>query len=164
MGECFRRLAPSPLLCEEHVQKPMNLRQTVSDWCRRIFPKKTLGQRGEAAAARYLCHRGYKVLARSDRLGPGELDLVMLDRDTIVFVEVKTRQSHEAGHPAEAVDEPKQRRLTRLAVSFLKRHRLLECPARFDVVAVTWPADKWFPKIEHMKNAFDAVGKWELYS
>ena len=56
----------------------------------RLFPKKTLGQRGEAAAARFLRRRGYKVLARGDRFGPGELDLVMLDGETIVFVEVKT--------------------------------------------------------------------------
>jgi putative endonuclease len=142
----------------------MNLRQVVSRWLERIFPPKTLGQRGEAAAARYLCRRGHKVLARGDNFGPGELDLVMLDRGTIVFVEVKTRQSHEQGHPAEAVDEQKQRRLTRQAVTFLKRHGLLERPARFDVVAITWPAGKWFPTIEHIPNAFEAVGKWEFYS
>ena len=142
----------------------MILRQAVSRWLERVFPKKTLGQRGEAAAARYLRRRGLKILARGDRSGPGELDLVALDRDTIVFVEVKTRQSHDAGHPAEAVDEQKQRRLTRLAVTFLKRHRLLERPARFDVIAVTWPAGKWFPTIEHIKNAFEAVGTWEFYS
>ncbi len=131
----------------------------------RFRPQKTLGQRGEAAAARFLRRRGYKILARSDQFGPGELDLVALDRRrTIVFVEVKTRQSHEAGHPAEAVDERKQRQLTRVAVSFLKRHRLLEYPARFDVIAVTWPAGKWFPTIEHIENAFEAVGKWEFYS
>lgn len=142
----------------------MNLRRLVSQWYERLFPTKPLGQRGETAAARYLRRRGHKILARSDRFGPGELDLVTLDRDTIVFVEVKTRASHEAGHPAEAVDEHKQRRLTKLAVTFLKRHRLLERPARFDVVAVTWPAGKWFPTIEHIPNAFDAVGKWEFYS
>jgi putative endonuclease len=142
----------------------MNLRQAASAWLERWFPKKTLGQRGEAAAARYLRRRRYKILARSDHFGPGELDLVALDRTTIVFVEVKTRQSGEAGHPAEAVDEEKQRRLTRLAVSFLKRHRLLEYPARFDVIAVTWPAGKRRPAIEHIKNAFEAVGKWEFYS
>jgi putative endonuclease len=142
----------------------MRLRQVISRWIERFFPKKTLGQRGEAAAARYLRGRGYKVLARGSRIGPGELDLVMLDRETIVFVEVKTRQSHEAGHPAEAVDEPKQRQLTRLAVTFLKRYHLLERPARFDVVAITWPAGNWFPTIEHIKNAFEAVGKWEFYS
>ena len=72
----------------------MNVRRALSGWLRRLFPKKTLGQRGEAAAARYLRRRGYKILARSDRFGPGELDLVALDRKTIVFVEVKTRQSH----------------------------------------------------------------------
>ncbi len=109
--------------------------------------------------------RGYKILARSDQFGPGELDLVALDRRrTIVFVEVKTRQSQQSGHPAEAVDGRKQRQLTRVAVSFLKRHRLLEYPARFDVIAVTWPAGKWFPTIEHIENAFEAVGQWEFYS
>ncbi len=97
-------------------------------------------------------------------MGRGELDLVALDRDTIVFVEVKTRQSHDAGLPAEAVDEHKQRQLTRLAVGFLKRHGLLECPARFDVIAITWPARKWFPVIEHIQNAFEAVGTREFYS
>ena len=142
----------------------MNVRQVVHGWLKRFFSKKTLGQRGEAAAARYLRRRGYKVLAHADRQGPGELDLVMLDRKTIVFVEVKTRRSDDMGHPAEAVDAQKQRRLTRLAVTFLKRHRLLDCPARFDVIAITWPEGKWFPTIEHIRNAFEAVGKWEFYS
>ncbi len=131
---------------------------------RRIFPKKTLGKRGEEAAARYLRRRGHKILARGDKFGPGELDLVTLDGETIVFVEVKTRRSDEVGHPSEAVDERKQRRLTRLAVAFLKRHGLLERPARFDVVAVTWPAGRRLPAVEHVANAFEAVGRWEFYS
>jgi putative endonuclease len=142
----------------------MNPRQIIDYWRRRFFPEKTLGQRGEAAAEVYLRRRGYKTLARGARCGHGELDLVMLDRPTIVFVEVKTRSTHDAGHPAEAVDNEKQRRLTRLAVSFLKRHRLLEHPARFDVIAVTWAAAERRPIIEHIENAFDAVGKWEFYS
>jgi putative endonuclease len=142
----------------------MHVRQLISRWRERFFPKKTLGQRGEAIAARFLRRRGYKVLARGDRAGPGEIDLVMLDRKTIVFVEVKTRQSHDAGHPADAVDDKKQRRLTRLAVAFLRRHRLLDCPARFDVVAVTWPNGKRSPQIEHFQNAFDAIGEGEFFS
>ena len=137
----------------------------ISTWFRRLWPQRSLGQRGEAAAARYLKRRRYKILARGRRLRPGELDLVMLDPDgTIVFVEVKTRSTQDIGHPAEAVDAAKQRRLTRLAVTFLKRYGLLERAARFDVVAITWPQGKWFAKIEHFKNAFDAVGKWEFYS
>ncbi len=142
----------------------MNVRHAISGWFRRFFPAKTLGRRGEAAADRYLRRLGYKILARGDRFGPGELDLVALDEKTIVFVEVKTRQSHEAGHPAEAVDQIKQRKLTTLAVTFLKRYRLLERPARFDVVAITWPAGQRSPTIEHIKNAFEAVGTREFYS
>lgn len=142
----------------------MNLRQRLTDTFRHVFPKKTLGQRGEAAAARFLRRRSYKILARSDRFGPGELDLVALDKKTIVFVEVKTRESAAVSHPSDAVDEEKQRRLTRLAVTFLKRYGLLECPARFDVIAITWPAKKRFPTIEHIKDAFEAVGKWEFHS
>jgi putative endonuclease len=136
----------------------MSVRQTLQDWFERFFPKKTLGQQGEAAADRFLRRRRYKILARSDRFGPGELDLVALDGKTIVFVEVKTRQSDEAGHPSEAVDNQKQRQLTKVATAFLKRHGLLKCPARFDVIAITWPAKSRSPKIEHIKNAFDAVG------
>ena len=86
------------------------------------------------------------------------------DRDTIVFVEVKTRQSRESGHPAEAVGPAKQRRLSRLAVTYLKRHGLLESPARFDIIAVTWPENQHRPIIEHFQNAFEAVGRWEFYS
>lgn len=142
----------------------MNARQVLSALRERCLPSRTLGQRGEAAAARYLRRRDYKILARGDRFGPGELDLVALDRNTIVFVEVKTRQTDDAGRPEEAVDARKQRRLTLLAVTFLKRHGLLERAARFDVIAVTWPASHWFPTIEHVKNAFEAVGKWEFYS
>jgi len=141
----------------------MGLGTTASRWLQRFFTKRPLGQRGEALAARYLRRRGYKILARGERLFPGELDLVALDRDTIVFVEVKTRRSADAGHPAEAVTSAKQRRLTRLAVTFLKRHGLLEHPARFDVVAITWP-DRGRPTIEHFESAFDAVGQGEFFS
>jgi putative endonuclease len=138
---------------------PFDIRQLVSRWRQRLFPKKTLGQRGEEAAARYLRSRPrrYKILARSHRFGLGELDLVAADGRTIVFVEVKTRESAEAGHPSEAVDRRKQRKLTQMATSFLKRHGLLEYPARFDVVAVTWPFNQRRPTIEHIPNAFEAT-------
>jgi len=125
--------------------------------------RRSLGQLGEAAAARFLKRKGYKIVARSRRDRLGELDLIAVDGKsrqdrTIVFVEVKTRRSHDAGHPAEAVHEDKQRRVTRLALSFLKRHHLHEYPARFDVVAVTWPDGPGEPTIEHLIGAFEATG------
>jgi putative endonuclease len=129
------------------------------------FPERTLGQRGEWAAAKYLKRRGYKILALGDRLKHrDELDIVAADGQTVVFVEVKTRASQIQGHPAEAVDAVKQRKLTKLAVTYLKRHHLLDYPARFDVIAITWPENARKPHIEHIQNAFEAVGKWEFYS
>lgn len=146
----------------------MNLGRWLTERLQRLgrwWPRaKTLGQRGEATAARFLEKKGYLIVARSDRMRHGELDLVAVDQRTVVFVEVKTRRSHEAGHPADAVDDDKQRQLTRLALMYLKRHHLLEYPARFDVVAVTWADDSREPVIEHYENAFPAVGKWQLFS
>lgn len=132
-------------------------------WWRRLFPEESLGRRGEAAAARFLRRLGYRILARSDSLWAGEIDLVALDGQTVVFVEVKTRRRSDVGHPAEAVDADKQRRLTRLAVLWLRRHRMLDRPARFDVVAVTWPDDGRRPTIEHFPCAFDASGIGEYF-
>jgi putative endonuclease len=142
----------------------MTIAAALKSLLQRFFPAKTLGQRGEAVAAHFLKGRGYRILARGNRLQPGELDLVATDGDVVVFIEVKTRQSHDAGHPADAVDDAKQRRLTRLAITYLKRHGLLNRAARFDVVAITWPNGKRQPTIEHFQNAFDAVGQWEFYS
>ncbi len=125
---------------------------------------RSLGRRGERAGQRYLRRRGYKIVARGQRSRLGELDLVAVDGRTIVFVEVKTRHSHDAGHPAEAVGKEKQQRLTRLALAYLKRHALLEHKARFDVLAITWPKTARKPKIEHIQNAFEAVGRGQMFS
>ena len=64
----------------------MGLGTALSERLRRLFAEKPLGARGERAAARYLKRRGYKILAQGKRLLPGELDLVALERDTVVFV------------------------------------------------------------------------------
>ncbi len=109
--------------------------------------------------------KGYRVVVRRCRSKLGEIDLVAVDGRTVVFVEVKARLDHDSGHPAEAVDRTKQQRLTRLALGFLKRHGLLEQAARFDVVAVTWPNSPRRPaEIEHIENAFEAVGSEGFFS
>jgi len=128
----------------------------------RWFRPRPLGKRGEALAARYLKRKGYKIVGRGEQTGRGELDLIAVDGRTIVFVEVKTRQSHEMGIPADAVDAEKQRKLTRCALTYLKRHDLLEHASRFDVVAVTWPDGKP-PEIQHYQNAFEATGSGQMF-
>ena len=138
-------------------------------WLLRPRTAKPLGQRGEDAAVRFLKRLGYKIVARGRRDGLGELDIVAVDmRDsrgpTVVFVEVKTRVSHAAGHPADAVDAEKQRRITNIALGYLRRHGLLDYPSRFDVVAVIWPKDEKKPTIEHYKSAFEAIGDGQMFS
>jgi len=131
----------------------------MSGWLKRL-----LGDRGERLAAKYLRRQGYKILARQYTSRYGEIDLIALDGECIVFVEVKTRRSAVAGHPFEAVTFAKQKKLTTLALNYLKRQGLLEYPARFDVVTVLWLADSQQPEIEHIRNAFEAVGFGQMYS
>ena len=137
-----------------------DLRTKFQSW----LAPRSLGQRGEDVAARFLRKLGYISVARGHRDRIGEIDLVAVEGRTVVFIEVKTRTSQDAGHPAEAVDDDKQRRLTRLALAYLKRHDLLECSARFDVVAITWPDARSRPKIEHFKNAFEPIGVQGMFS
>ena len=125
---------------------------------------KLLGNKGERAAARYLRSQGFRILARQYVSRWGELDLIALDGECVVFVEVKTRRSTSAGDPVEAVDRNKQRRLTQQALAWLKRNRLLERRARFDVVAILWPESSKTPEIRHYRNAFEATGFGQMYS
>jgi putative endonuclease len=137
---------------------------SLRSWLAKYFPTKSLGERGEDAAAKYLRRKGYHILARRVDSRLGELDIVAADGRTVVFVEVKTRGSTDAGSPAEAIDAHKQERMTRAALGYLKARGLLEHSARFDVVAVIWPADSRRPAIEHFQNAFPAVGRGQFFS
>ena len=101
-----------------------------------------LGERGERAAARYLRRKGWTVIGHQVRDRSGEIDLVAVEGRTVVFVEVKTRQSGPAADALSAVNADKQARISRAALRFLRRHQLLECQARFDIIAVIWPADR----------------------
>ncbi|MCL4114545.1 UNVERIFIED_CONTAM: hypothetical protein GTU68_057394 [Idotea baltica] len=105
-----------------------------------------------------------KILERQSRNFVGEIDLVAKDGDCIVFVEVKTRSSTLAGHPYEAITSAKQKKLTRLALVWLKERRLLNTSARFDVVSIVWPSDTKTPTIDHFVNAFEAVGRGQMFS
>jgi putative endonuclease len=137
---------------------------SLRTWLAERFPPKPLGQRGEDAAARHLKRLGYHILARHCRSRLGELDLVAADGRTIVFVEVKTRRSTGAGHPAEAIDARKERKLTQAALAYLKAEGLLDYAARFDVVAITWPDGSRRPTIEHFPNAFSPPGQGQFFS
>ncbi|WP_168014310.1 YraN family protein [Halomonas salinarum] len=107
----------------------------------------------EALANDWLIARGLTPVARNQHAKGGELDLVMREGETLVFVEVRHRRDSRHGHPLETVTISKQRRLIKAARFYLARNGL-SCPCRFDVVAVTGSA----PNLEFLwvKAAFEA--------
>lgn len=98
--------------------------------------RQALGKCGEDQAVRELERRGYAVLARRYRTRHGEIDIVAEDGETIVFVEVKAKETTEFGSAVEAVTVRKQRKVVSMAVDYLARNRLTSRPCRFDVVAI----------------------------
>jgi len=127
---------------------------TWYDW---LWPPQSLGQRGERIAQRLLQKKGLVVIERGYREKFGEIDLIAIDDRTVVFVEVKTRSTDVAGAPWEAVDEQKQRKITRVATMYLKKHGLLDSRCRFDVVAIETGRPRNRPKIQHITDAFEAA-------
>ena len=128
-------------------------------WWRRWF-----GTRSERAAARHLKRQGFRILARNYTCPHGELDLVAVEGRCVVFVEVRSTGGDDPLRPALSVDQEKQRRLTELALYYLRQLRLLDCMARFDVLAISWPPGKREPVIVHYRQAFEAVGRFQMYS
>lgn len=109
------------------------------------------GQWAEALVAQFLQKRHMTIIARNVLYPFGELDIVAQDHKTIVFVEVKYRQSLLYGYPAEAVSKIKQKKIILAAHAFLQRFHLMPL-CRFDVVSVTGNMDN--PHIDHIIDAF----------
>ena len=130
----------------------------LKPWWRRWF-----GTRSERAAEGFLRRLGYRILARNYSCPLGELDLVAVDGRCVVFVEVRSTGGDDPARPALSVDAAKQRRLTELAIRYLQAHGLLGQAARFDVLALNWPPDRREPIIAHYRNAFDAVGRFQMF-
>ena len=116
--------------------------------------KQRTGKRGEEVAVRYLLRRGYKVLARNFRSPFGELDIIAQDKDTLVFVEVRTGGSRRIHDPEETIGPQKQKRIARTAQFYIQTHHLEDqWAARFDVVAVE-EGEKGL-EVRHITDAFE---------
>ncbi len=112
-----------------------------------------IGQKGEAAAARFLKKEGYEILAQNYRTTLGEIDIVARDGETLVFIEVKTRSGNSYGLPQDAVDLKKQVKITQVALLYLSKENLRPCSCRFDVVAVRKELASYH--VELIRNAFE---------
>jgi putative endonuclease len=115
--------------------------------------RKAIGLLAEELALAHLLAHGLKLLKRNYRCKLGEIDLVMLDGQTLVLVEVRYRTSKDYGGAAASVDWQKQRKLVKTAQHLLmKRVDLRRYPARFDVIALTTAGDG--TTIQWIKSAF----------
>jgi putative endonuclease len=115
-----------------------------------------LGDFGEQVAAGYLQRQGYTLVARKWRCALGELDLVMRDGATLVFVEVRTRRGQPGGVAEESVGAAKQARLSALAYTFLETHSLPDTTLwRIDVVAVDVERSGRVARVNHIRDAVE---------
>lgn len=114
--------------------------------------RQALGRTGEAIAARWLCGRGWRIVARRFRTGHRDLDLIVERDGTVAFVEVKTRRGVAFGGPIEAVSWKKRRELVRSALVWADRFGRPGAAYRFDVVGVLVTDGN--ARIRHVENAF----------
>lgn len=114
---------------------------------------KRIGQKWEKRAESFLLQQGLTTRARNVSSRWGEIDLVMQDKDSLVFVEVRFRKSPRYGSGAATVTWKKQQRLINTARIYLSKHPAqADWPCRFDVISISnEPADN---QIEWIKNAF----------
>jgi len=115
--------------------------------------QQKFGESSENLAVWYLKQNGYKIIEQNYRNRLGEIDIIAREKKTIVFVEVKSRKSIRYGSPKWAVTPKKQRKISMVALYYLKSTQQIDAKARFDVVAITSNRDE--PQIEIVKNAFD---------
>ncbi|MDI6781438.1 MAG: YraN family protein [bacterium] len=113
------------------------------------YERINLGRYGEEKAANYLIKQGIKILEKNYRCGYGEVDIIAKDRDTLVFVEVKTRKTSTYLSPFLAINKHKQLQISKVALHYLLEKKLKGIPCRFDVVTVVDEEIQW------IKGAFE---------
>lgn len=116
-----------------------------------MISKSNLGAKGEEMAVFFLQGLGYEIIERNWRYRRSEIDIIAREAQTLVFVEVKTRQTTQFGLPEESVSVSKMNAVTRAALEYLRQH---PCPRiRFDVIAIRLHPQAE-PEIFHIRDAF----------
>jgi len=114
---------------------------------------KQIGRFGEDIAEKYLKKQGYKILEKNYRYSRlAEIDIVAKEKDTIVFVEVKTRSDLTFGHPFESINQSKLQHIFQAGLFYLQNTKEKHKGYRIDIVAIIGRPDEKTPKIEHLKN------------
>ncbi|MDK2822135.1 MAG: putative endonuclease [Clostridia bacterium] len=114
---------------------------------------RDLGKQGEQLALRKIKSLGYKILEQNFRCKIGEIDLIAMDKNTLVFIEVRSKSTDKFGLPQETVNCQKQKKIRDVARYYLVKNKLTTENCRFDVIGIVWNG-KGKPEIEIIKNAF----------
>ena len=109
------------------------------------------GRKGELIAKEYLVSKGYNILNLNYRNKIGEIDIIALEKDILVFVEVKTRTSTKFGYAYEAVNRKKQEKIIYCSQLYMQQNRLLNYQMRYDIIEVYLTSNL---KINHIQNSF----------
>lgn len=110
------------------------------------------GAKYEQKAGKYLESQGYVILEYNYRCRLGEVDIIAIDGEYLVFCEVKYRADSKSGHPAEAVDRKKQQIISKCALYYITGRGISDQACRFDVVSFEGDA------VTVYRNAFDYIG------
>jgi putative endonuclease len=118
--------------------------------------RKELGNLGESLAAQRLEAQGYRIRDRNWRTSEGEVDIIAEERETIVFVEVKTRRSRRFGLPEEAMTKKKRQSLIKSALAYLDANQIQETNWRIDFVAIECSSEGEMIRFEHLVDVVEA--------
>src|SRR5258708_4045983 len=112
---------------------------------------RIVGNKGEDLACKYLQGQGYKILKRNFTIRGGEIDVIARQKETLVFVEVKTRFGSQFGYAREAITPWKLKFLQKAALFYITQTKWGEKPYRFDLVAIDYDQSNT-PQMELVKN------------
>ncbi len=116
---------------------------------------RNFGKNSEILAAEFLQRQGYTIIELNYRCNLGEIDIIARHGETLVFAEVKARSSYRRGNPKEALNYAKRRKISQIAMFYLKKTGQLRVKARFDVIAIHPSENNGEPRIELIRNAFE---------
>ena len=123
------------------------------------FARIDTGKRGEGIAVSYLKKQGYKIIEKNYKTKLGEIDIIAKDKGVISFIEVRSKNSVGFGSPEETVTRKKETKISKAALTYIKRYKLENETCRFDVVSIQGD-DSPDPEIKLIKNAFDLDDRW----
>ncbi|WP_339063366.1 YraN family protein [Tepidibacillus marianensis] len=112
--------------------------------------RRNLGKWGEETAKKHLLNRGYLFIDQNWRTRFGELDLIMMDKETVVFIEVRTKSNSQYGFALESINQRKRQKLFQTAQAYLQSKKCWERPIRFDLISIDKIQGKY--QLRHIKD------------